>query len=118
MRIRDPFEEVERWMGPFGNQMRERVDVAVERNVLTVTAERPEEQPENATWLLRERPTGTHRREVRLGDRFDPSKVEASYDNGVLTVTIPVHEEALPHKVSIATDTKKSIEADSTENAV
>jgi len=143
MRIRDPFEEVERWMGPFGNQMRagvmpmdayeiegkytlrfdlpgvdpERVDVAVERNVLTVTAERPEEQPENATWLLRERPTGTHRREVRLGDRFDPSKVEASYDNGVLTVTIPVHEEALPHKVSIATDANKSIEAESTENA-
>jgi HSP20 family protein len=95
----------------------ERVDVAVERNVLTVTAERPEEQPENATWLLRERPTGTHRREVRLGDRFDPSRVEASYDNGVLTVTIPVHEEALPHKVSIATDTNKSIEAESTENA-
>jgi len=142
--MRDPFEEVERWMTPFGNQIRggvmpmdayeiegkytlrfdlpgvdpDQVDVAVEKNVLTVTAERPEEQPENATWLLRERPSGTHRREVRLGDRFDPSKVEAAYDNGVLTVTIPVHEDALPHKVSIATDVQKSIEADSTETAV
>jgi len=141
MRMRDPFEEVERWMTPFGNQLRsgvmpmdayeiegkytlrfdlpgvdpDRVDVAVEKNVLTVTAERPEEQPENATWLLRERPSGTHRREVRLGDRFDPSKVEAAYDNGVLTVTIPVHEEALPHKVNITTDAQKSIEAESTE---
>jgi len=134
---------MERWMTPFGGQLRggvmpmdafevdgnytlrfdlpgvdpDNVDLAVERNVLTVTAERPEEEPENATWLLRERPTGTHRREVRLGDRFDPSKVEAGYDNGVLTVTIPVHEEALPHKISIATDTQKSIEAESTETA-
>ncbi len=142
-RVRDPFEEMERWMTPFGSQLRggvmpmdayevdgnytlrfdlpgvdpDNVDLAVERNVLTVTAERPEEEPENATWLLRERPTGTHRREVRLGDRFDPSKVEASYDNGVLTVTIPVHEEALPHKISIATDAQKSIEAESTETA-
>jgi len=143
IRMRDPFEEMERWMTPFGSQLRagvmpmdayevggnytlrfdlpgvdpDRVDVAVERNVLTVTAERPEEEPQDATWLLRERPTGTHRREVRLGDRFDPSKVNAAYDNGVLTVTIPVHEEALPHKVSIATDVNRSIEAASTEAA-
>ncbi len=142
-RVRDPFEEMERWMTPFGNQLRggvmpmdayevdgnytlrfdlpgvdpDNVDLAVERNVLTVTAERPEDEPEGATWLLRERPTGTHRREVRLGDRFDPSKVEAAYDNGVLTVTIPVHEEALPHKINIATDAQKSIEAESTETA-
>ena len=140
-RIRDPFEEMERWMAPFGNQLRggvmpmdayevegvytlrfdlpgvdpDSVDVAVERNVLTVTAERPEEEPEGATWLLRERPTGAHRREVRLGDRFDPSKVDAAYDKGVLTVNIPVHEDALPHKVSISTDAQKSIEAASTE---
>lgn len=143
MRMRDPLQEMERWMAPFGSQLRggvmpmdayevegkytlrfdlpgvesDHVDVAVERNVLTVTAERPEEESGDATWLLRERPTGTHRREVRLGDRFDPTKVEAAYNNGVLTVTIPVHEDELPHKVSIATDARKSIEAESTEKA-
>lgn len=139
MRARDPFEELERWMAPFGAQTRggvmpmdafeqngrytlrfdlpgvdpDHVDVTVERNILTVTAERPEEQPEDATWLLRERPTGTHRRDVRLGDRFETSKVEASYDNGVLTIVIPVHEEVLPHKISISTDSPKVIEAES-----
>ncbi len=139
MRVRDPFNELERWMAPFGAQTRgavmpmdafeqngrytlrfdlpgvdlDHVDVTVERNILTVTAERPEEQPEDATWLLRERPTGTHRRDVRLGDRFETSKVEAAYDNGVLTVVIPVHEEVLPHKISISADSPKVIEAES-----
>jgi HSP20 family protein len=143
LRIRDPFEEMERWMAPFGSPLHgavmpmdayeqdgtytlrfdlpgvdpERVDVTVERNVLTVTADRPEEEPENATWLLRERPTGTHRREVRLGERFETSKVNASYDNGVLTVTIPVHEESLPRRVSVARTSSKAIEAEATEEA-
>lgn len=145
MRLRDPFEEMERWMVPFGAPNRgavmpmdahevdgsytlrfdlpgvdpDCVDVTVERNVLTVTAERPEEEPESATWLLRERPTGTHRREVRLGDKFETSKVEAAYDNGVLTVMVPVREEVLPRKVAVATDgpstVESAIEAESSE---
>lgn len=78
------------------------VDVTVESGLLTVTAERPTEETEGATWLLRERPSGTHRREVRLGSRLDTSDVNASYDNGVLTVTIPVRQEARPHKVEIS----------------
>jgi HSP20 family protein len=77
------------------------VDLTVEGGLLTVTAERAVEETEGATWLLRERPAGTHRREVRLGDRLDTGKVTASHDNGVLTVTIPMREEAKPHRVSI-----------------
>jgi len=127
MRFTDPFEEVDRMMSSFGGRWRggimpmdafekdglytlrfdlpgvnpDDVDLTVEGGLLTVTAERAVEETEGATWLLRERPAGTHRREVRLGDRLDTGKVTASHDNGVLTVTIPMREEAKPHRVSI-----------------
>ena len=87
------------------------VDLMVEGNVLMVTAERPVEETEDVTWLLRERPAGTHRREVRLGNRLDTSQVNASHDNGVLTVTIPMREEAKPHKVSISSSTAEKLTA-------
>lgn len=77
------------------------VDVTVERGTLTVTAERPLEDQEGVNWLVRERPTGTHSRQVRLGERLDAANVEAQYDAGVLTITIPVRPEAQPRKVSI-----------------
>ena len=70
--------------------------------MLTVTAERPFEDTDDVTWLIRERPSGLHRREVRLGDRLDPDRIDAHYDNGVLTVTIPIREEAKPQRVSIS----------------
>ena len=127
VRFMDPFEEMDRMFSSFGGRWRggimpmdafekdglytlrfdlpgvdpEEVDLTVEAGVLTVTADRPAEATDDATWLLRERPSGTHRREVRLGERLDTGKVNASYDNGVLTVTIPMREEAKPHKVSI-----------------
>ncbi|HUG33082.1 MAG TPA: Hsp20/alpha crystallin family protein [Acidimicrobiia bacterium] len=77
------------------------VDLTVEGSVLTVTAETPEDDDEGVTWLLRERPSGHHRREVRLGEHLDASAVDANFDNGVLTVTVPMREEAKPHKVAI-----------------
>jgi HSP20 family protein len=133
----DPFEEIDRMMSSMGGRWRgglmpmdaferdglytlrfdlpgvepDHVDVTVEHHVLTVTAERKWEETEGATWLLRERPTGTHRREVRLGDRLDPAKVNASYDNGVLTITIPIREEARPQRISITPDNRKRIES-------
>ena len=133
----DPFEEVDRMLNTFGGRWRggmmpldafekdgmytlrfdvpgvdpDTVDLTVEGNVLTVTAERPQEEIEDVTWLLRERPSGMHRREVRLGDRLDTSNVTASYDNGVLTVAIPMRAEARPHKVSITTGDRESLTA-------
>lgn len=80
------------------------VDVTVEGNLLTVTAERQFESTDDVTWLLRERPAGSHRREVRLGSRLDTNQVNANYDNGVLTVTIPMREEAKSRRIEIATD--------------
>lgn len=78
------------------------VDITVERGTLTVTARRPAEETEGVNWLVRERPTGIHSREVRLGDRLDVERVSADYGNGVLSVTIPVRPEAQPRKVPIA----------------
>lgn len=88
-----------------------KMDLTVENNVLTVTAESPEEDDEGATWLLRERPSGQHRREVRLGEHLDASAVDANFDNGVLTVIIPMREEAKPHKVAISSSGSAGITA-------
>lgn len=79
------------------------VDLTIEGNVLTVTAERPIEDADGITWLVRERPAGTYRREVRLDKGLDSSNVTASHDNGVLTVMIPLREEARPRKVAVST---------------
>lgn len=87
------------------------VEVTVEGNLLTVTAERPLEETDDATWLIRERPSGSHRREVRLGTDLDSANVNADYDNGVLTVTIPMKEEAKPYRVSISRSGTEAIEA-------
>lgn len=127
LRFTDPFDELERTLNRTGGRWRgglmpmdayeqqgtyvlrfdlpgvdpDAVDLTVENNVLTVTAERSFEDTEGANWLIRERPTGMHSRQVRLGERLDTGNVQASYDQGVLTVTIPVREEAKPYRVKI-----------------
>lgn len=87
----------------------EKVDVTVEGGVLTVKAERPMEDTEGVNWLVRERPSGTHSRQVRLGSSLDAARIEANYDHGVLTVTIPSRPEAQPHKISVSTGSKQAI---------
>src|SRR5689334_3714991 len=73
----------------------ETIDLDVERNVLTVRAERP---PRSNDWepLASERPHGLFSRQLVLGDNLDLEKVEAHYDAGVLRLTIPVAERAKP----------------------
>lgn len=79
------------------------VEIHVQRNVLTVKAERrPLELSEGATAHLTERPSGVFSRQLLLGDALDVDKIRASYDNGVLTVRIPVAEPAKPRKVQVA----------------
>ncbi len=77
------------------------IDLNVERNVLTITVERSPENTDDATWLLRERPAGRHSRQIRLGSSLDSNGIEASYDQGVLTVTIPQREDAKPRQISV-----------------
>ena len=82
----------------------DQVDLTVERNQLTLTAERQWEQQEGDEWLVAERPAGTFRRELLLGENLDTDRLEATFADGVLSVTIPVAEAAKPRKISLSTD--------------
>jgi len=84
------------------------IDLTVEKNVLTVTAERGWQPNENQQVVASERAQGTFRRQLFLGEGLDTEHVEASYDNGVLTVTIPVAEQAKPRKVQISAGNGKA----------
>jgi HSP20 family protein len=79
----------------------ESVDLDVERNVLTVRAERV---AGNGDWeaLASERPRGVFSRQLVLGDNLDLDRIEATYTDGVLRLTIPVAERAKPRKISIS----------------
>ena len=77
------------------------IDLDVERNVLTVRAERPA-RAGDAEMLAAERPRGVFSRQLILGDNLDAEHIAASYDSGVLTLQIPVAEQAKPRKISIS----------------
>jgi HSP20 family protein len=81
----------------------ESIDVSVERNVLTVKAERSWWPAEGDEILARERPQGSFSRQLLLGDALDGERVDAKYEHGVLTVTIPVAEKAKARKVEVRT---------------
>jgi HSP20 family protein len=81
----------------------ESIEVTVDHGVLNVSAKREETGSEGQRFFVRERPTGSFTRRVRLSDRLDASAVEANYRNGVLEVRVPVAEEAKPRKVEIQT---------------
>jgi HSP20 family protein len=77
------------------------VELTVEKNMLTVSAERTWQPERSAEVLASERAHGTFTRQLLLGESLDLDHIEASYDNGVLTVNIPVAKEAKPRKVEI-----------------
>ena len=76
------------------------IDLDVERNVVTVKAERPA-RASDAELIAAERPRGVFSRQLILGDNLDTGKIAASYDSGVLTLKIPVAEQAKPRKIAI-----------------
>jgi HSP20 family protein len=89
----------------------ESIDLDVERNALTVRAERVSR---NGDWemLASERPRGIFSRQLVLGDNLDLDRIEATYDTGVLHLTIPVAERAKPRRIEITTgDQPAAIEA-------
>jgi HSP20 family protein len=77
------------------------IEVTVEKDVLTIAGERRHEVAEDAEVLVRERPVGTFTRRLFLGESLDTEGIRASYDRGVLTVTIPVAAEAKPRRVAV-----------------
>ncbi len=78
------------------------IDVTVEKDVLTVRATRAWVRAEEDQIQMAERPQGDFSRQLFLGESLDREHITATYDNGVLTLTIPVAEEAKPRKVEIA----------------
>ena len=79
----------------------ESIDLDVERNVLTVRAERVPARNQDWEMLASERPRGLFSRQLVLGDNLDLERIEASYDAGVLRLSVPVAEKAKPRKIEV-----------------
>jgi HSP20 family protein len=79
------------------------VDVTFENGTLTIKAERRSAVAEDGHVLVSERPQGTFTRRLALSENFNGEGTEARYDNGVLTLTIPVAEQSKPRKVEVVT---------------
>jgi len=90
------------------------IDLDVERNVVTVRAERPN-RASDAELIAAERPRGVFSRQLILGDNLDTEHIQASYEGGVLTLRVPVAEKAKPRKISVLnndrTKDRQSIDA-------
>lgn len=95
----------------------EELDIDVERNVLTIRAERFSQMPDAANAVVTERSWGVFSRQLVLGDALDTEHVDADYTAGVLRLRIPIAEQAKPRKISIGSreasekEARKSIDA-------
>ena len=78
------------------------VDVDVDGQLLTIRAERSARTEDGVQWLARERGAGSYLRQLTLGKDIDTENISAHYENGVLSVMIPVAEKAKPRKIEIA----------------
>lgn len=83
------------------------IDLTVEKNVLTVHAQRSGSMDSGVEMLVAERPHGAFSRQLFLGETLDSDNIAADYADGVLTVRIPVAEKAKPRKVSINASTRE-----------
>ncbi|MDA8071275.1 MAG: Hsp20/alpha crystallin family protein [Actinomycetota bacterium] len=79
------------------------IDLVVEKNVLSITAERRTAYGDDDEVVVAERPAGPFTRQLFLGEGLDADRVAARYEDGVLAVVIPVAEQARPRRVTIAT---------------
>jgi HSP20 family protein len=77
------------------------VDVDVDGQLLTIRAQRTAGTADGAKWLAQERPSGSYLRQFSVGEGIDVAGISASYDNGVLSVVIPVSERAKPRKIEV-----------------
>src|SRR3954453_4391090 len=84
------------------------IDITVDRKVLTVRAQRQRVEGENVQYFVAERPVGSVSRQVFPSDPLDPGRLDARYENGVLTLSIPVAEKAAPRKIEVSAGTAAS----------
>ena len=91
------------------------IELTIEKNVLTVRAERSWQRSEDQEVVVTERPQGVFTRQLFLGEGLDAERIEAAYDQGVLTITVPVAEQAKPRKVEVTSrdSSPKPIDASS-----
>ena len=92
----------------------ETVEVTVENQVLTISLERRFEQREGDEIIVSERPQGRFSRQLRLGSTIDTDRIAASYQDGVLTITLPVSERARPRQVPVGRGGPAQIEEGAT----
>lgn len=85
------------------------VDVSVDNGTLTIRAERSGRTEESVEWLASERFVGSYMRQLSLGDGVDAERIAATYENGVLTVTIPMAERAKPRRIQIDTKSEHAV---------
>ena len=93
------------------------IDITVDNNVLTVSAERSWPRDAQDEVLVSERPEGKFTRQVMLGETLDTEQLKAGYQGGVLTLTIPVAERAKPRKIEITAEAQSPEAVDTTATA-
>jgi HSP20 family protein len=91
------------------------VELTVERNVLTVRAQRAPVQQEGDEVIIDERPYGEYARQLFLGDMLDTTKLSADLRDGVLHLTIPVSEQSKPRRIQLGSS--ESTRTEVTTNA-
>ena len=79
------------------------VDVDIDGQLLTIRAQRTAGNADGVKWISQERPYGSYLRQFSVGEGVDTSRISASYDNGVLSVIVPLSEKAKPRKVKVET---------------
>lgn len=84
------------------------LDIDIERNVVTVRAERPAVDPDREM-LASERPRGVFSRQLVLGENLDTERIDASYDEGVLRLRVPVAEKAKPRKIAVGRSDRREV---------
>jgi HSP20 family protein len=95
----------------------ESVDVNVDGRVLTIRAERTARTDTDVQWLRRERTIGTFERKLSMGDGLDLDNISATWQQGVLTLTIPVAERAKPRRIQVSSGDQQVLEGTSSDTA-
>ncbi|KAF2413477.1 heat-shock protein Hsp20 [Microbacterium sp. B35-04] len=80
------------------------VDIDVDGQLLTIRAERTLHSGDDVKWITREREAASFLRQLNLGQGIDTERISANYNNGVLSVTIPVSEKAKPRKIEVMSE--------------
>lgn len=93
------------------------VDVSVDSGTLTIRAERSARAEQSVQWLASERFTGSFMRQLSLGEGVDADRIAATYENGVLTVTIPIAEKARPRRIEVEVRRDRDVVAGTAEQA-